>query len=736
MAANLDDPFAPLGLDERNHADAPFRDGDPWQPILPVPQDAPGLSKRVAERFAPDGYGFTCGWRYYDENCHFLGAVARYDRPANGKPADKQVLPITYCQGPRGRRDWRCKSFPPPRPLYHLDHLAGRPGSPVLVVEGEKTADAAAVRFPAYVVMTSPGGSKAARKADWKPLAGRAVAIWPDADEPGKRYAQDVADMLRQAGAASVSVVALPPGLPVAWDLADELPTALRDADLVRLLAEARPSDSDESDPWSHPDTSLLGTGRRPAPGFPTDLLGPFWSAWAARQAQEASAPVDYVALSLLASVGASLANVRWPVAGAGWSEPPVLWAALVGSPSSGKSPSMDAAFDLVRHAEDLMASGFDHTRRDYETKKQAAEERRDIWKGEVKAALKAGGGAPPKPLDADEPEAPVRPRIRVADVTTEKLGALAAALTRGLLLVRDEMSGWLGGFDRYGGGGADRSFAIEMYGGRPYVIDRMKNAEPLRIRHLSIGVLGGVQPDKIPGIIDGPDDGLASRLLWTWPEPVQGFTLPRQVVDDRDARHAFMRLVDLQAGTDDLGHPTPKRLRLSETAEDQLEAFASEMKQRAEEASGMFAGTLGKARGHVLRLSLALEYLWWSGEASRPEPAAITEKAVVAAAGLVDGYFVPMAERVYGDAAIPVSERGAMALARHLRKVGLVEFNARELRREIGGRLREAAAMEGACKLLVEAGLVRPRFTRAGERGGRKASNYEVNPAVQRGLR
>jgi hypothetical protein len=319
--------------------------------------------------------------------------------------------------------------------------------------------------------------------------------------------------------------------------------------------------------------------------------------------------------------------------------------------------------------------------------------------------------------------------------VTTEKLGALAAALSRGLLLVRDELSGWLGGFDRYGGGGADRAFAIEMYGGRPYTIDRMKNAEPLRIRHLSIGVLGGVQPDKIPGIIDGPDDGLASRLLWAWPEPVQGFTLPRKVVDDGEARHAFMRLVDLQPGTDDLGFPTPKRLRLSEAAADQIEAFACEMKTRAEEASGLFAGTLGKARGHVLRLSLVLEYLWWSAETSGPEPEGISEQATVAAAGLVDGYFVPMAERVYGDAAVPVSERRAMVLVRHLRKAGLVEFNARELRREIGGRLREAATMEGACKLLVEAGLVRPRFTRAGERGGRKAGNYEVNPAVQRGL-
>jgi hypothetical protein len=85
-----------------------------------------------------------------------------------------------------------------------------------------------------------------------------------------------------------------------------------------------------------------------------------------------------------------------------------------------------------------------------------------------------------------------------VADVTTERLGALAAGLPRGLLLVRDELSGWLGGFDRYGGGGSDRAFALEMYGGRSYVVDRMKSPEPMRIRHLSVGVRAQNLPDAV----------------------------------------------------------------------------------------------------------------------------------------------------------------------------------------------------------------------------------------------
>ena len=59
--------------------------------------------------------------------------------------------------------DGQWKAHPPPRPLFNLPDILKNPDAPVLVVEGEKTALAAAKRFPANcVVTTSAGGSKAA----------------------------------------------------------------------------------------------------------------------------------------------------------------------------------------------------------------------------------------------------------------------------------------------------------------------------------------------------------------------------------------------------------------------------------------------------------------------------------------------------------------------------------------------------------------------------------------------
>jgi hypothetical protein len=107
--------------------------------------------------------------------------------------------------------------------------------------------------------------------------------------------------------------------------------------------------------------------------------------------------------------------------------------------------------------------------------------------------------------------------------------------------------------------------------------------------------------------------------------------------------------------------------------------------------------------------------------------------RAVEAAAIFVADYFLAMAERVYGDAAIPTGERRAMVLCRHLRRHAITRFNARDLRREIGGCLRESASMETACAALTEAGLIRPLFPSA-ETVGRPAKRYEVNPALHAG--
>ncbi len=180
--------FAPLTPQEIASAttiadDAP--DNDTWICIMPVPHDAPPLPQTHRTPGQPMRWSYRCA-------DGLLYEVWRFDPPGERK----QFYPLTLWRAANGRMEWRWKAPPSPRPLYGLDTLAANPGAPVVICEGEKSADAATKVFPKSVCVTSPGGSEAADKADWSPLAGRKVVIWPDADEPGAKYAKQVAEIL------------------------------------------------------------------------------------------------------------------------------------------------------------------------------------------------------------------------------------------------------------------------------------------------------------------------------------------------------------------------------------------------------------------------------------------------------------------------------------------------------------------------------------------------------------
>lgn len=162
------------------------------------------IAKPILEPPLPHGKQF---WRYND-----TFYVVRKDKPDGGK----DFLPLWW----NGSK-WLWKAPPTPRPLYGKQHLAIKPNAPVLVVEGEKTADAAALIYPSAVVITWLGGCKAIDKADWSPLTGRRCVLWPDADAVGREAMAKLAPRLLKAGADQVRIVHPPSDVPEGWDLAD-----------------------------------------------------------------------------------------------------------------------------------------------------------------------------------------------------------------------------------------------------------------------------------------------------------------------------------------------------------------------------------------------------------------------------------------------------------------------------------------------------------------------------------
>ena len=222
------DPFAPIGGGSAGRRSS----GKPQRvAVIPIPADAPALPALHPKLGKP---AFT--WTYRDAGGEPLGFVHRFDT-RDGKEFRPLVL---FRPAAGGASTWRWESWPAPRPLYGLDRLAERPNAPVVVAEGEKAADAAARLLPDHVVVASPNGSKSAGKADWRPLKGRSVTVWPDADPAGAAYAATVVGLL--AGlSASVEVLTPPRASLEGWDAADALAEGWDQARALDLLASARP---------------------------------------------------------------------------------------------------------------------------------------------------------------------------------------------------------------------------------------------------------------------------------------------------------------------------------------------------------------------------------------------------------------------------------------------------------------------------------------------------------------
>ena len=169
--------------------------------------------------------------------------------------------------------------------------------------------------------------------------------------------------------------------------------------------------------------------------------------------------------------------------------------------------------------------------------------------------------------------------------------------------------------------------------------------------------------------------------------------------------------------------------MRLTDRAADEFHDWREAHAHDAGGISGLIESAWGKLPGLLLRLAMTLELGAWSVEpVGTPEPAEVSHASILRAIGLVETYLKPMSERVYGDAAVPLTERHAMTLARWIAHKHMARINARDVKRSAGlPGLRDMPAVEAALAVLVDANWVRTDS----ETGGRPRKDYLVNPKV-----
>ena len=358
-------------------------------------------------------------------------------------------------------------------------------------------------------------------------------------------------------------------------------------------------------DPWE----------RFPVPRFPLDTLPAKVRAYVEVSAKSTGGDVSACAMSALAVAGAAIdQSFRLKMRKGGtWEVPPLIWVMLFGDPSTKKTPILKSflwALDKVEA-------------------KARQQHQREV------ARWKADGG---KKGDDNEPEKPTR--FITSDATVEKIADILTRQDRGILLHKDELSGWLAALDgSKNGREAEKSFWTKAYNGNSHSIDRVMRGETF-VSNLAVPVIGGMQPDEMSKIPDLTSNGLMQRFMPVVLRPaVKG-----QDVDDQREAHDWETLIAYLSSLEPhMMLSSPAAMEVSDQFQDQCAAM-----EQVKVLGSKFTTFVGKLPGMHGALSLILHLidgLW-------DEP--VTGHAAARAERILSQFTIPHAMAFYevsGDA-------------------------------------------------------------------------------------
>jgi hypothetical protein len=348
-------------------------------------------------------------------------------------------------------------------------------------------------------------------------------------------------------------------------------------------------------------------------PPFPIDALPPVLRTFSEDRARVIGADPCAIAWASISAASAALdGSIRLRMKKHDhWSVPPAIWVALIGQPSTKKSPIIDAAWEPLQRAQKLDL---------------------DQWRQEV-AIWKA---TPKKERDQDGP-APKR-RLVSHDGTMEALQDILGRQNRGIGVLRDELSGWLGSLEKYSGSkasGADRAFFLQAFNGGPNVVDRVARGT-IPIDNLLVTICGGIQPERLRQFSDLTDDGLWQRFIVAIVAPACRGLDENPTSAVTDYANMINHLLAVPGGTQAVLSDGAHEIR------EDVERKVFDLEQNGA-LGARFASFCGKLVGMWGRLCLVLSYL---------DPSdvqfVVSRETALRASTLLFKSVVPSAARVY----------------------------------------------------------------------------------------
>jgi hypothetical protein len=716
-----------------------------------MPQPRPPAPNGNHQR-APNKGPIVAVYDYVDENGKLLFQTVRHD------PKDFSA------RRPDGNGGSISKLGNVRRVLYWLPEILA--ADEVLAVEGEKDCNSA--RSLGFVATCNPFGAGKWRKEFSEVLRGKNVIIVADADEPGRKHAQEVATSLWWR-AASIKVIELPG----AKDLTEWLERGgTREAllDLIRDKPEWKPSDAAEPlnvetaggtaapesrsetvdgapllnnikvearMPWPNP--APLGDDLPPVTPFSLEFLPASFRPLVVDIAERMQVPMDFPGIASIVALAGCVnrrAMIQPKAIDVSWSKVPNLWGALIGPPGFMKSPVLRTITLPLTQIEELWRSEYSAASSEYEAAKEQAELRHQAWREDFKRALKKDK---PSSIQHDGTiSVPVCKRLVLTDATCEKLHEILAENPAGVLVVRDELTGWLAQLERQGRE-TERAFLLQSWNGdTPFAMDRIGRGS-IYVPAVCVSLIGNIQPARLrcylsDALAGGPsDDGLFQRFqLLVWPDPPKRWEL----VDRRPDARAIAVTEKVFSSLANLSAESPVSMRFASDAQELFFAWLTELEGKIRGEHGLspfLVAHLSKYRSLMPSLAALFEL---ADRAARESESLTGEVSVSLdhakqAKALCD-YLEFHAHRVYACVASPECH-AARELARHIQHGDFPPiFSTRSVYLKGWSGLGTPERVRGALEVLADAAWVRPVETAPSATGGRPREAWAVNPKVQ----
>lgn len=447
--------------------------------------------------------------------------------------------------------------------------------------------------------------------------------------------------------------------------------------------------------------------GRLEPPTFPVHLLPSVVAAFAQDQADLIGvdpAVIGMAALGALAGCLDDRLKIQPKRHDPTWTESARLWIGIIGDPSAKKSPGISRALAPARR----IAAKW----REDHRKAQTAWEREAKERGD----------------SADLPPAPMEKRLIASDCTVEKLGdILAKAEPRGILIDRDELTGWLASMDAYraGSGGKDKAAWLEAYNGGSLQIDRVSRGS-LWVENWSACVVGGIQPSVIHDYANSTShDGMLQRFLLIHAGQA------RQGKDRRPDIAAMQSYEQLVEHLSEVRGQPGRSVKLSEQAHQVREQFNEKLhKATVAMPNKHLSAALGKWEGMFARLLLIYHAAECASLSIHPIERTVSEDSAHRVATLLWRVILPHTMAFYDG--LDPADQNARALAGLLLARGWARFTVkRDLHNHMLAwrKLRDWERDEVLDRLEAY-GWISPEISaRIGDRG--RPASYLVNTSV-----